>query len=321
MAVPTVQAIRPMRAATLLDSGFVDLVFPLLASPKIDGIRCVIKDGLAYSRTFTPFPNVHLQAWIAEAGGLIDGLDGELVVGNVSDENVFNRTQSVVMSTEGDISDLDYHVFDFWSTPKQKYIHRLETALRFDVVDNIVGVKHHVMNTVNDVLNFEKRCLDAGFEGIILRSFDGQYKYNKATVKEGTILKLKRFIDAEAEIIGFVEEQANKNEKVKNGIGLSKRGTQKANKSGKDTLGKFLCRMRVEDRLVEFGLGSGIDAATRKHVWENQDQYIGQYVTFKYQSLTPDERKPRHPTFVRLRNKIDVLDDRLETPQGNTHPA
>ena len=39
------------------------LQYPIIASAKLDGIRCLIKDGVALSRTLKPIPNKSIQAW------------------------------------------------------------------------------------------------------------------------------------------------------------------------------------------------------------------------------------------------------------------
>src|SRR5713101_3979205 len=74
---------RPMLCAKLDDPS--QLRFPALATPKIDGIRCLKIDGAAVSRSFKPIRNRHIR-WKFLA--LPDGIDGELVAGT------FHETQS-----------------------------------------------------------------------------------------------------------------------------------------------------------------------------------------------------------------------------------
>lgn len=40
------------------------LKYPVLVSPKLDGIRCLIIDGVAMSRSLKPIPNKHVQEWV-----------------------------------------------------------------------------------------------------------------------------------------------------------------------------------------------------------------------------------------------------------------
>ena len=50
---------RPMLSATCEDISKVRL--PAMASPKLDGFRCVIKDGKPLTRNLKPIPNRHVR--------------------------------------------------------------------------------------------------------------------------------------------------------------------------------------------------------------------------------------------------------------------
>jgi DNA ligase-1 len=85
---------KPMLA---VDCGDVNaLRFPLLASPKLDGVRAIGDRWVTKSRSLKPIPNVNVQAQFA---GLPEGLDGELIVGNDPQPQTrcYRRTVSVVM--------------------------------------------------------------------------------------------------------------------------------------------------------------------------------------------------------------------------------
>lgn len=68
---------KPMLSATLEDP--LRLTWPVLGSPKLDGLRCIIKDGMALSRNLKPFRNKFVQEQLST---LPNGLDGELIVGS-----------------------------------------------------------------------------------------------------------------------------------------------------------------------------------------------------------------------------------------------
>jgi DNA ligase 1 len=51
--------------------------FPYLVSPKIDGLRALVKDGVVYSKTMKPIPTRRVQ----ELFGHLHGADAELTVG------------------------------------------------------------------------------------------------------------------------------------------------------------------------------------------------------------------------------------------------
>ena len=69
---------------------------PVYVSTKLDGIRCVIIDGVAYSRSLKPIRNKYIQSIIGNEK--YNGFDGELVVGDIYDKDVFQKTTSGVMS-------------------------------------------------------------------------------------------------------------------------------------------------------------------------------------------------------------------------------
>lgn len=71
-------------------------------SPKIDGLRCIIFGGVAYSRSLKPIPNLYLQSVVKQHEDILQGLDGELLTTYLIDPMAFNRTQSDLMSIDGE---------------------------------------------------------------------------------------------------------------------------------------------------------------------------------------------------------------------------
>ncbi len=51
---------KPMLADAIEPDKY-PLRFPLFVSPKLDGVRCVVRDGVAYSRSLKPIPNQFVQ--------------------------------------------------------------------------------------------------------------------------------------------------------------------------------------------------------------------------------------------------------------------
>src|SRR6187549_3347693 len=96
---------KPMLSGKLTDPHA--LAYPVLASPKLDGIRCLILNGVPVSRNLKHIPNDAVR-------GMLTGLppmDGELVVGPVNGTDVFQRTSSGVMSKDG-VPKFTFWVFD-----------------------------------------------------------------------------------------------------------------------------------------------------------------------------------------------------------------
>ena len=81
------------------------LPFPVLATPKLDGIRCLKIGGKALSRSFKPISNRFAREWIE--ANLPDGVDGELMLRG----GTFSETASAIGARDGQ-PDFVFHVFD-----------------------------------------------------------------------------------------------------------------------------------------------------------------------------------------------------------------
>lgn len=293
---------KPMLAATCEDLTALD--YPLLASTKLDGYRCIIKDGVAVSRNLKPFPNEHVQAMLKH---LPDGLDGELIVGPPSGTDVWNRSAGVMK--RGTTPSFTYHVFD-WVLPDEPFVTRtarLRALLGSSGKGGHVAlVEQHTILSAGEMAEFEQAQVLAGYEGVMLRSLSGPYKFGRSTVREGYLLKYKRWFDVEGQIIGIVEQMENTNEATVDLLGRTKRSSAKAGKVGKDTMGALIVEFAVDaQRTARFELGTGYDDAMRQDIWDNFDAYLGKIVTFKYQSLGVDGA-PRFPVFKGFRDAIDA---------------
>lgn len=277
--------------------------FPKMASPKLDGIRCVIQNGIAVSRNLKPIRNKFILNILSSKK--LEGLDGELIVGSATADDAFRVSTSGVMSEDGE-PDFRFHVFDRFDT-KNKFQDRLDKA--GEVIDKfglefLTLVPHYHVADDEDIVDFEKRFLDRGFEGAMLRCPDGLYKQGRATATEQTLLKVKRFQDAEGIVIGYEEEKTNTHlEKVQDINGEWKRPTGKGTGKGKGTLGKVMVRDLKTG--AEFGVGSGFKRDEREFLWNNPKSLIGRIVKYKYFAVGVKEA-PRFPTFIGFRDPSDM---------------
>lgn len=282
---------KPMLAATVKD--IEALKFPLLATPKLDGIRCVIKDEIPVSRTLKQIPNKYVSKIMQ---GLPNGLDGELMIEGAD----FNTIQSKIMSEDGE-PNFQYHVFDYCKDEFAPYIKRTQQLDAIKLPDFCRKLFPQAIKSVDDLNSYEAICIDAGFEGVMLRTPDSPYKYGRSTVKEQYLMKLKRFDDSEARIIGFEELMHNDNTAEKDLLGHTKRASNKANLRPAGTLGTLI----VEDihNNITFGIGTGFTVEMRRNIWSNQPKYIGKIVNYKYQGIVD---KPRFPSFRGFRSADDL---------------
>ena len=299
---------KPMLSVALEraeDGTFPDLRFPVMVSPKLDGVRCIILNGVAVSRNLKPIKNQFVQSKLAK---LPDGIDGELIVGAPTGEDVWNRTNSGVMRSAGQPG-FTFHVFDYLQV--QAGVHgklipffdRLAEARAICARRGwpCEAVKHHQIHDLAGLDYIEDFYVNEGYEGVMLRDPKGHYKFGKSTLTEGGLLKLKRWHDAEATVIGFVERMHNGNEATIDALGRTKRSSAKDGKTGRGDLGALVCEFNG----AEFEIGTGFSDAQRAELWDNQASYLGSMVTFKYQQLS-EIGVPRFPVFKGFRHSIDL---------------
>lgn len=270
------------------------LNYPVILSPKYDGIRCIAIGGIPYSRSMKVIPNQFIQQMFHDNN--LDGLDGELYLPFKS----FSEISSAVMSVDG-LPMVHYVVFDNWIHKDKPYYKRLSLG------HSSGGYWVHytdMLEACNEaqVLSYEQDMLAAGFEGIMIRDPNGRYKEGRSTTKEGILLKLKRFTDDEATVIGFTELMINNNASEVNAVGLKEKSSCKANLEPAGTLGNLVCRNKEG---VEFEIGTGFDDVTRDVLWVERDNLIGKLVKYKYQKVGVKER-PRFPVFLGLRSELDL---------------
>ena len=276
------------------------LVFPVYASPKLDGIRVIIKDGKVLSRNGKPIPNLFIQSLLKT----YHGLDGELIVGHPTHPNVFQLTTSGVMSIEG-TPNVRLYVFDCWYAEggiDTRYNEVLKITQNSPISD-IEVVPQIIVNSLEELYKFEEECLAKGYEGVMLRYPNAKYKNGRSTIKEGALLKLKRFSDSEAYVLGMEPLLRNHNEAVKNALGHTERSSHKDNMVADSLLGA----LHVKDihTGVEFSIGSGFTEEQRIDIWNKQISVIGSIVKYKYFEVGVKD-KPRFPVFCGFRDKRDM---------------
>lgn len=288
---------RPMLAVAAED--LEKIVFPVLCSPKLDGIRALKIDGKILSRSFKHIPNLYIRSVVESR--LPDGVDGELLVGNT-----FHESSSGVMTQDGK-PDFKYAIFDYVVDNLRKpYVDRLKDlyALLASINDkHFCTVPQVFAHSVQELVLFEQKFIDEGYEGLMLRSLDSPYKCGRSTAKEGFLLKMKRFEDSEALILGYEEQMHNTNEAKKDAFGKTERSQAKDGLVPKGVLGTLLVKDTKTG--IEFKIGTGFDDDQRLKMWINRTTLPGLLVKYKYQPSGVKEA-PRFPTFLSFRHPDDT---------------
>ena len=291
---------QPLLAAPSIDEDLSKIKYPVLGTPKIDGIRALVTPEGVFSRKLKLIPNDFIQRFIRALPWV--GFDGELMVGNN-----FQQVTSGIMSEDGE-PDFTFYVFDLWNAPGRWYEDRMD-LLRNHValLGPLEASRLHVLfpqlvRNHDELIAYNKTCLDRGLEGCMIRSPEGLYKYGRSTFREGTLVKIKPFKDDEATINGFIEQEQNNNEATTDELGHTKRSSHQANKTGKNTLGAISV---IHPKFGQFNIGTGFDDALRKEIWTNWQKYYGKIVKFRYQEMGT-KNKPRIPVFLGFRDERDL---------------
>jgi len=241
--------------------------------PKLDGLRCVVIDGVAYTRNGRVIENA--GTIIEELGDLTKDwvFDGELLDPNVS----FEETISKARGSKGH-DGLEYHVFDVvereeWFCQDTKFFMDRRADLEDLLPDDLEHVKVvdtmriSTIPTAGMLMDYCDAYMEDGYEGAMFKAPDAPYCFKRSDA----ILKVKKFETHDAPV---VEAQEGR--------------------------GKYVGMLGA---LIVEGVGnvgSGFSDAERRDLWERRESLPGQIVEVKFQNKTA-HGKDRFPTFIRFR--------------------
>jgi DNA ligase-1 len=303
---------RPMLAATI-DSVQLQVRFPVLVSPKLDGVRCVIIGGKALSRSLKPIPNAAARAAL-ESMACLEGCDGELMVAGATFQDVtsaFMRRESPLPA--GWYFGVFDHVSHFSDATGIAYSERQKraaAAVEAAATTHVQLVPQLMIRSADELDVFEGVVLSLGHEGVMVRQPSAPYKFGRSTAGDGALLKLKRFADGEATVIGVVERMHNGNVATTSELGRTKRSSAKAGKVANGALGALMVRDLQTG--VEFEVGTGFTEAQRIEFWQQRESgLIDRICKYKHFAIGA-MNKPRFPVFLgwRAQEDMSLPDDR-----------
>jgi DNA ligase-1 len=302
------------------------LKFPLLAQPKIDGVRGVHLTGAFTGRSLKAHKNKAATALFSHPA--FEGLDGELTVGDLTGTDLCRDTTSRMGTIKGESDGIIWNVFDLINeeTAGLTYSHRyaaLGRRLReieekhHDLSCLLSLVPSFFVTNLDQLLELDDKWLDEGYEGTIIRDPLGAYKQGRSTVKEGGLLRIKRFMQEDAEVLEVVEGQSNGNEAKTNELGRTERSSHQENMTPNGMVGTLTCRVlrdvldlrRPDSILLRKGQIITVSAGKMKQdmrleLMANPDKIVGKTISFKFFPKGMLD-KPRFPTFHSIRLESD----------------
>jgi DNA ligase-1 len=302
--MPIPNKFKPMLAEHVAPE---QIKFPVLASPKLNGIRCIVFDGVGYSRSMKPLPNQNLQRWIALNADILEGMDGEIIAGSETAYDALNRSVSFCMKADRE-DDFTFWVFDgvdteMTASQRYSWYDNIE-AIDFSFGGKVKPVKQTLFFNLQDLIEYEKSNREMGYEGTMLKDPDGKYKFGRSTVKSGQLLKRKTFTDKEFKIVGYEQLMHNNNEPFKDELGRTKRSTSKENLVPVDALGALICETE-EGNQFNVGTFKGFTMQDRIDLWLIRDTLPGQLATVQIfeEGMV---NVPLLPVLLQIRHPIDM---------------
>ena len=163
-------------------------------------------------------------------------------------------------------------------------------------------VRHIKVDSAKRVEEVFQIELDNGYEGLILRDPNANYKFGRGTLKEGIIYKVKPFVTFDAQIIGVVQstEVREGAEKKTNELGRSVTSKKKDDRVLIEKASAFNVLYEGKELKVTLAM----DDSEKEEVWKNRQFYIGEIIEYKGM-LVGSKDVPRHPIFLRFRTDKD----------------
>lgn len=293
---------------------FALIKFPVLCSPKMDGIRLLEYNMGFVTRSLKAVRNHHVReltrefAAVSKEAGMRGG-DGEICVGEPHHPNVMQHTTSGIMSGEGQ-PDFGLYMFDSYQNSNEPFVKRLESVRR---LHDKLGerfpwfkyVDHVLIHNMEQLIEYENLCLAAGYEGIMLRDPAGRYKMGRSTMREGILMALKRFTDDEAIILEHHEELENTNEGIENALGHLERSSHAENLVPKGRMGTMLAKSLRFEKTFFLGGGIGVTHGFRQAIWDNPQDFQWKLCVYSYQDIGIRER-PRLSKWKSWRSWDDI---------------
>lgn len=266
--------------------------YPLLASPKINGERLLVVNGLdgpvALSRSGKPIRNQFIQAQIRANPNLI-GLDGEITCGPPTSPFVRRTTRSGVSSFAGQ-PDFQFHIFDKWNRGGDFLEwHQHQTTSRLPntfLPDFCTLVPQHFIPDERTLLSLEEQVVGEGWEGLVLRGLHMPYKQNRTTWMEFLrghgMIKMKRFQDGEAVVLSSTPRMVNMNNPTTSPLGYTERSSAQSGLVPIPQLGSLTVRDILTNKVFNIGTGLGWTDQERTRLWDIRPFLPGTILTYRH---------------------------------------
>lgn len=266
------------------------IMFPCYIQPKLDGVRCIasFQHNTVYlqSRTGTHFSIDNFPHIVESLTTIFQELaqqqqtivfDGELYTHDLPFEVAVGliKKQTLTDKDRELLKKIHYHIYDvvdvsntipFYARNKTLNKIEIDAPVNRDKYAGLFRVETCIAQTEAEYRDYFRRCVDAGYEGVMLRNIEGKYTQN---YRSKDLQKYKEFMESEYTIVGFTEGE------------------------GRDQ-GTVIWECEIEEGGARFGVRPKGTIEYRRELFADAEKYIGQKLTVVYQELS-EYGVPRFP--------------------------
>lgn len=313
--------IKAMRAANYDPA---KIKFPVWEQPKIDGVRALNTTGILTARTLKKFANRYVTAFFSKPEYV--GFDGEFAAQDERHPDLCRLTTSAVGTIEGQPFVL-WHVFDYVTEETRHWPYSKRYAYMTARVKELQAegkcghlrvVPVRVCNNLEELMACHAENIEKGYEGTCFYGPDVAHKEGKSSPRHNGVLRIKDFIDAEAEVLSLQEGETNLNPAQINELGRSYRTSHQDGKVPNGMVGSLECRaindvFDTTGKTVVISEGEIFTVSPGKMTEEekidflrNPHKIVKKIIKFKFFGHGIKD-KPRFATFEMIRPKEDIL--------------
>jgi len=273
------------------------MVGEMLIEPKLDGVRVIVicdvdKDEVKlFSRNgkeLSNFPEINKQF-----DEMLDQLDESMVFdGEVMSDDFQTLMREIHRKGGAKTKDAKLNLFDCMPlihfmaggsrdaiTERKKWLEGYTYGPNINLVE-YVKMNLSESDGQKQFADYNKLCIDRGFEGIMVKPVGGIYECRRSV----GWLKVKPFIEVSLKVID-VEEGTGRN-------------------AGK--LGALVVEGKDDDKFIKTNVGSGLTDTDRETFWKAKDELIGQIIEVRADAITQNQDATdtwslRFPRFLRFR--------------------
>ena len=278
------------------------MVGNVIVEPKLDGVRVIVicdvdKDEVKlFSRNgkeLSNFPEINKQF-----DDMLDQMGESMVFdGEVMSDDFQTLMREIHRKGGAKTKDAKLNLFDCLPLAEFKnggsnsvndgILKRKEMleSFKFHLKSNIHLVEYVKMNLSDEdgqkqFADYNKMCIDRGFEGIMVKPVNGIYECKRSTLW----LKVKPFIE----------------------VSLTVKATEEGTGRNVGKLGALIVEGKDSGKFIKTNVGSGLSDSDRETFWKAKDKLIGQVVEVRADAITQnqnakDEWSLRFPRFLRFR--------------------